>query len=70
MKFTGVGSLIHATVNVPNKGKGQLSKNKEEVEMYLHLIRNPALDGGVWSAPRSGCFTLGKDPVPIAQEAG
>jgi hypothetical protein len=25
---------------------------------------------GGWSAPRSGRFTLGKDPVPIVQEAG
>jgi hypothetical protein len=26
--------------------------------------------GGGWSAPRSGRFTPGKDPVPIVQEAG
>jgi hypothetical protein len=25
-----------------------------------------ALDGGGWSTPRPGCFTPGKDPVPIA----
>jgi len=24
-----------------------------------------ALDGGVWSTPRPGRFTPGKDPVPI-----
>ena len=29
-----------------------------------------ALDGGGWSTPRPGCFTHGKDPVPIVQEAG
>ena len=30
-----------------------------------------ALDGGEWSAARPGPhFTLGKDPVPIVQEAG
>ena len=29
-----------------------------------------ALQGGRQSAPRSGCFTLGKDPVPIVQVAG
>ena len=28
------------------------------------------LDGGGWSAPRTGRFTPGKDPVPIVQEAG
>src|SRR5215510_10243366 len=28
------------------------------------------LEGGGWSAPRSGRFTPGKDPVPIVQEAG
>jgi hypothetical protein len=25
---------------------------------------------GGWSAPRPGCFTPGKDPIPIVQEAG
>ena len=29
-----------------------------------------ALRWGGWSAPRPGRFTPGKDPVPIAQEAG
>jgi len=29
-----------------------------------------ALDGDVWSTPRPGCFTRGKDPVPIILEAG
>jgi hypothetical protein len=29
-----------------------------------------ALKGGVWSAPRPGRFTPGKDPVPIVQESG
>jgi hypothetical protein len=30
----------------------------------------PALEGGVWAAPRPGRFTPGNDPVPITQEAG
>jgi hypothetical protein len=29
-----------------------------------------ALDGGGWSTPLPGRFTLGKDPVPIVYEAG
>ena len=29
-----------------------------------------ALYGGGWSAPRLGCFTPSKDPVPTVQEAG
>jgi len=29
-----------------------------------------AQKGGGWSAPRLGCFTPGKDPVPIVQVAG
>ena len=29
-----------------------------------------AVDGGWWSTPRAGRFTSGKDPVPIALEAG
>jgi hypothetical protein len=28
------------------------------------------LGGGGWSAPFPDCFTPGKDPVPIVQEAG
>jgi len=63
-------SLIHTTVNVPNKGKGHPRKNKGEVAIYLEPIHNPALEGGGLSAPSSGCFTLGKDPVAIVQEAG
>jgi hypothetical protein len=34
------------------------------------LPSTSALDGGGWSTPRSGRLTSGKDPVPIAQEAG
>jgi len=29
-----------------------------------------ALEGGEWSAAHPGCFTPGKEPVPILQEAG
>ena len=29
-----------------------------------------ALEGGEWSAARSGRFNPGKDPLPILQEAG
>ena len=29
-----------------------------------------ALDGSEWSAPRPGRFILGKDLIPIVQEAG
>ena len=28
------------------------------------------LDGGGWSVPCHGCFTPGKDLVPIVQEVG
>ena len=34
------------------------------------LSRPRNLDGGGWSAPRPGCFTPGKDQVPIVQEDG
>ena len=34
------------------------------------LPSTSALDGGGWSTPSSGRFTLGKEPVPIVQEAG
>ena len=34
------------------------------------LPSTTTLGGGGWSAPRPGCFTPGKDPVPIVQKAG
>jgi hypothetical protein len=34
------------------------------------LIRALALEGGGRSAPRTGRFIPGKDPVPLAQEVG
>ena len=34
------------------------------------LPSTSALDGGGWSTPRPGRFTLMKDPLPIVQEAG
>jgi hypothetical protein len=33
-------------------------------------LRDLGARGGGWSAPHSGRFTPGKDPVPIVQEAG
>ena len=41
-----------------------------EAEVKRQPIRNPAPEGGGWSAPHSGCFTPEKQPVPIVQEAG
>ena len=34
------------------------------------LSLTSALDGGGWSRPLLGIFIPGKDPIPIAQEAG
>jgi hypothetical protein len=34
------------------------------------LILDFGAGRGGWSAPRPGCFTPGKHPVPILQEAG
>jgi hypothetical protein len=39
-----------------------------EVQHY-HFVTS-ALEGGVWSASRSGRFTPGKDPVPIIRVGG
>jgi len=47
-----------------------LCRHRREVEVQLLPIRNPALEGGGWSAPRPGHFTPGKDPLPMVQEAG
>jgi hypothetical protein len=43
--------------------------HRGKAEVRLQSIRNPALQGGGWSAPHSGRFTPCKDPVPIVQEA-
>jgi hypothetical protein len=42
---------------------------REEVEVRLFQFANPALEGGL-SAPRSGRFILGNDPVPPAEKGG
>jgi len=36
--------------------------------ILFQAIRNPALERGGWSAPRSGLFTPGKDSVPVGLE--
>jgi hypothetical protein len=40
------------------------------IEVQLYPFLTSALGGGGWLPPRPGRFTPGKDPVPIAQEAG
>jgi hypothetical protein len=56
------------------KGKGHPRTGHEGPEgdqLYSSTLPSTsALDGGGWSAPRPGRFTLWKDPVPIVQEAG
>ena len=43
----------------------------EGEERYSSILSlTSALDGVGWSTPRPGRFTLGKDTVPIVQEAG
>ena len=34
------------------------------------LPATSALDGGGWSTPRPGCFSPGKDSVPILEQVG
>ena len=40
-----------------------------EADVHLKLATS-TLEGGGLSAPRSGCFTSGKDVVPIVQGLG
>ena len=40
------------------------------VQLYIYSFFNFGVSWGGWSTPRPGRFTLGKDPVPIVQEAG
>ena len=61
---------------IKGKGKGKVlpitghEGSEREQICSSTLPSTSALDGGGWSAPRSGCSTPGKDPVPIVQEAG
>ena len=41
-------------------------RRRDIILLFLAL----ALDGGGWSMPHPSCFTTGKRPVPIVQEAG
>ena len=53
------------------KGKDRVhpttgNEGPEGVQMYRStLTSTSALDGRGWSTPRPGCFTPGKDSVPI-----
>ena len=47
-----------------------LCRHRGEMQVQLLSIHNLALEGAVWSAPCSGCFTPRKDTVPIVQESG
>jgi len=59
-----------------SKGKGKVHprtghEGPEGEKMYSSTLPSTsALDGGGWSMLRRSCFTPGKDPVPIVQEAG
>jgi hypothetical protein len=59
-------------VNIKCKGHPRTDHEGPEGEYrYSYTLSlTSALDGGGWSAPRSGSFTPGNDSVPIAQEAG
>jgi hypothetical protein len=59
-------ALILKCVSCPVTG---LKWPRGWVEVKLYSFLTSALEGGGWSAPRSGRFTPGKDSVPIVQEA-
>ena len=56
------------------KGKGRpitwLCRHREEAEVWLHPILNPAVEGSGWSAPPFGRHTSRKYQVSIVQEDG
>jgi hypothetical protein len=47
-----------------------LNMSRGWIEIQLYTFVTSALEGGVWSALRPGCFTPGKDPLPIVQKTG
>jgi len=66
--------MIHPIAMCIHKGKGYimqcLGTHRREGEVQLQTLWNPGLEGSGWSAPYSGHFSPGKDPVPFVQEAG
>ena len=66
--------IVLLSVVCLGKGKGHPLTGHEgpdgEQMSSSTLPSTLGLDGGGWSAPHPGRFTPGKDPVPIAQEAG
>jgi hypothetical protein len=62
----------HTNFKIQGKGHPMtcVYRHRGQPNMQMLRIRNPALERGAWSASRSGCFTSGKDRVPIVQEAG
>jgi hypothetical protein len=68
--------MIHPIAMCIHKGKGKgyimqrLGMHRREGEVQLQTLRNPGLEESGWSAPYSGQFSPGKDPVSFVQEAG
>src|SRR5215468_3567718 len=60
----GVGGQHHAPAALP--------PGKTRYPLYIRLGGPQVWSGleGGWSVPRPGCFTPGKDPVPIVHKSG
>jgi len=66
-----VGTKWWRKVTVVVKFKLEEAKKAQKgVEKYLFSFLNLGARWGVWSTPRPGRFTPGKDPVLIVWEAG
>jgi hypothetical protein len=74
IEMTFFKSQLESQLEGKDKGKGHPITGhqgpRRGVEVKLYSFSTSALGGGGWSAPRPGCFTPRKDPVPIVQEAG
>jgi hypothetical protein len=63
-----IRSALCSLLTIANSTKGHsmtcLCRRRWDVEVQITPVRNPALEGDGWSAPRSGHFTTGETHYP------
>jgi hypothetical protein len=62
--------VVVTTVSKVKIARNRLESPEGDKGIALHSLDFDALESGRWSAPRSGRFTPGNDPVLFVQEAG
>jgi hypothetical protein len=68
--FGLVTAFLRSGEGAIGKVKGHPITGHQGPRVVVYSFLTSVQGGGEWSAPCSGCFTPGKDPVPVVQEAG